>query len=156
MQLIDAGIDLHSLRDPTRGGLATTLVEIAQAVHVDFDVYEAPFAVSEPVRGACEILGLDPLYVASEGRFVAFVAPRAAEDGLAILRRAPDGGNTAIIRRVDASRGRGVVRNGLIGDKRVLDKQSGEQCHGSVEPFRRHGISRCYEADIPETIAASR
>ena len=81
LRLIDAGIALHCLRDPTRGGLATTLIEIAQAAGLEIRIDEASIAVSEPVRGACELLGLDPLYVANEGRFVAFVPADAAVAG---------------------------------------------------------------------------
>jgi len=127
MALIDAGIELHCLRDPTRGGLATTLVEIAEAARVDIRVDESAIAVSEPVRGACEILGLDPLYVANEGRFVAFVPSNAAEAALLILRGAPGGDNAAIIGRAETSRGQGVVLDGLIGGSRVLDMLCGEQ-----------------------------
>ena len=78
MRLIDAGIELHCLRDPTRGGLATTLVEIAQTGGVVIRVEEASIVISDTVRGACELLGLDPLYVANEGRFVAFVPQHVA------------------------------------------------------------------------------
>jgi len=127
MELIDAEIDLHCLRDPTRGGLATTLVEIAEAAGVEIRVDESAIAISEPVRGACEILGLDPLYVANEGRFIAFVPPNTAEQALSILRRSPQGADAAIIGCVEPSRGRGVVLNGLIGGARVLDMLSGEQ-----------------------------
>jgi hydrogenase expression/formation protein HypE len=127
MALIDAGIELHCLRDPTRGGLATTLVEIATTAGVEIRVDESAIAVSEPVRGACEILGLDPLYVANEGRFVAFVPPSAARDALAILRHAPGGTGAAIIGRVASSGSPGVLLAGLIGGTRPLDMLSGEQ-----------------------------
>ncbi len=127
MQLIDAGIELHCLRDPTRGGLATVLVEIAQSASVDIHIAESAITVSEPVRGACELLGLDPLYVANEGRFVAFVPPHAAERTLAILQRAPAGDGAANIGRVAADEGQGVVLSGLLGGTRVLDMLSGEQ-----------------------------
>lgn len=110
-----------------RGGLATTLVEIAQSAGVDIHIAESAIAVSEPVRGACEILGLDPLYVTNEGRFVAFVPSHAAEQTLAILRRAPEASGAAIIGRVEAGEGQGVVLNGLLGGTRVLDMLSGEQ-----------------------------
>ncbi len=127
MRLIDAGIELHCLRDPTRGGLATTLLEIAETAGVTIRIDEAAVVVSEPVRGACEILGLDPLYVANEGRFVAFVPAPAADQALAVLRDAPGGSDAAIIGRV-ASAGRGgVLLDGLIGGTRPLDMLSGEQ-----------------------------
>lgn len=127
MRLIDAGIDLHCLRDPTRGGLATTLVEIAQTAGVEIRIEESSIAISEPVRGACELLGLDPLYVANEGRFVAFVPSHAAGEALTLLRRAPCGSGAAIIGRVQSGGGRGVLLDGLIGGTRALDMLSGEQ-----------------------------
>jgi len=126
MRLIDAGIALHCLRDPTRGGLATTLVEIAQASGAGIRIDEAAIAISEPVRGACEILGLDPLYVANEGRFVAFVPSHAAADALAVLRDGPGGASAAIIGRVEPG-GRTVLLDGLLGGTRALDMLSGEQ-----------------------------
>jgi hydrogenase expression/formation protein HypE len=126
MQLIDAGIELHCLRDPTRGGVATTLVEIAQASGVVIRIDDAAIAVSEPVRGACELLGLDPLYVANEGRLVAFVPQPAAEGALAVLRGGPGGADAAIIGRVEAT-GRTVLLDGPIGGTRALDMLSGEQ-----------------------------
>ena len=127
MRLIDAGIELHCLRDPTRGGLATTLVEIARAAGVEIRIDEASIAVSDPVRGACELLGLDPLYVANEGRFVAFVPADVAGQALAVLRDAPGGSDAAIIGRVTANNSRAVLLDGLIGGTRVLDMLSGEQ-----------------------------
>jgi hydrogenase expression/formation protein HypE len=126
MRLIDAGIELHCLRDPTRGGLATTLVEIAQAGGVVIRIDESSIAISEPVRGACELLGLDPLYVANEGRFVAFVPAAAAEPALAVLRDGPGGADAAIIGRVEGA-GRTVLLHGMIGGTRALDMLSGEQ-----------------------------
>ncbi len=126
MRLIDAGVELHCLRDPTRGGLATTLVEIAQAGGVVIRIDESSIAISDPVRGACELLGLDPLYVANEGRFVAFVPQHAAATSLAVLRQGPGGARAAIIGRVEAT-GPRVLLDGLIGGTRVLDMLSGEQ-----------------------------
>jgi hydrogenase expression/formation protein HypE len=127
MRLIDAGIEIHCLRDPTRGGLATTLVEIARTGGVEIRIAEAAIEVSDPVRGACELLGLDPLYVANEGRFVAFVPEHAAEQALAILRQGPGGCGAAIIGRVEAHGQGGVLLDGLIGGTRALDMLSGEQ-----------------------------
>jgi hydrogenase expression/formation protein HypE len=126
MRMIDAGIELHCLRDPTRGGLATTLVEIAQAGGVIIRIDESSIAISDPVRGACELLGLDPLYVANEGRFVAFVPHYAVATALAVLRGGPGGAGAAIIGRVEGT-GRAVLLDGLIGGTRALDMLSGEQ-----------------------------
>ena len=126
MQLMKAGIPLHCLRDPTRGGLATSLMEIASASSLDIRIVEETIAVSEPVRGACEILGLDPLYVANEGCFIAIVPDNAAEQALSVLRHAPGGAFAAIIGRVEEGGGRVILENGL-GSSRVLDMLTGEQ-----------------------------
>jgi hydrogenase expression/formation protein HypE len=126
MRLIDAGVEIHCLRDPTRGGMATSLVEIARAAGVEIRIEEALVPVSEPVRGACELLGLDPLYVANEGRFLAIVPESAAEVALAVMREAPGGKAASVVGHVTAGRGR-VVLEGSIGGARVLDMLSGEQ-----------------------------
>jgi hydrogenase expression/formation protein HypE len=127
MRLIDAGIELHCLRDPTRGGLATALVEIARTGDVVIRVDESAIAISEPVRGACELLGLDPLYVANEGRFVAFVPAHAAEQALSVLRSGPGGSGAAMIGHVESSGGGEVLLVGVIGGTRALDLLSGDQ-----------------------------
>jgi hydrogenase expression/formation protein HypE len=125
--LVAIGGEVHCLRDLTRGGLASALNEIAADVGVGIELDEATIPVSEPVAGACELLGLDPLYVANEGRLVALVAPDAAEGALAILRRHPVAQNAAIIGRVtDAHPGVVEVRN-PIGGGRIVDLLSGEQ-----------------------------
>ena len=121
------GTDLHCLRDLTRGGLAAALNEIALDVQVGIELEEAAIPVSEPVAAACEILGLDPLYVASEGRLVAFVAPQSAGRVLDILRHHPAAHGPAIIGRVtDVYPGSVEVRS-LMGGGRILDLLSGEQ-----------------------------
>lgn len=121
--LIDAGIELHCLRDLTRGGLATALIEIAQAGQVRVRLEAAAIPVSEPVRGACEILGLDPLYVANEGRFVAIVPRDAAGRSVAVLRRFAS--DAAVIGAVED--GAGMVILDTLGGARVLDLLNGEQ-----------------------------
>lgn len=125
-KLFAAGIPVHCLRDPTRGGLATSLVEIASVAGVDIRLAEETIAICEPVRGACEILGLDPLYVANEGRFIAFVPSDAAASALVILRGTSGGENAATIGRVEAGTGQVILENGA-GSQRVLDMLSGEQ-----------------------------
>lgn len=125
--LLREGLEVHCLRDLTRGGLATALIEIAETARVGVRVEETAIAVSEPVRGACELLGLDPLYVANEGRCVVFLPPAQADAALAVLRRfAPDGTPAKIgVVRADAL-GDVTLRN-AIGVERVLHRLSGEQ-----------------------------
>ncbi len=127
MTLLEAGIEIHCLRDLTRGGLASALVEIAEAASVEIAVEERAIPIREDVQGACEILGLDPLYVANEGRFVAFVPPGDAERALALMRAHPLGTDAAIIGHVSGpSRGR-VTMKSKIGATRIVDMLSGEQ-----------------------------
>lgn len=125
--LLDAGIEVHCLRDLTRGGLASTLVEIAQASTWHIHVDEKTIPVREDVRGACEILGLDPMYVANEGRFAAFVAEKDAERALAILRAQEAGNQAVIIGQVQANADRMVTMRSVIGANRIVDMISGEQ-----------------------------
>lgn len=126
MQLIDAGIPIHCLRDPTRGGLATTLAEIAAVNRIRIGIQEQQVIVSDEVRGACEILGLDPLYVANEGRFVAFGPQHAAAQTLQLMHSAPGGENAAIIGHVIEG-DHDVVLLTRSGAERPLDRLSGEQ-----------------------------
>ncbi|MGC8469699.1 MAG: hydrogenase expression/formation protein HypE [Acetobacteraceae bacterium] len=125
--LLAARVAVHCLRDLTRGGLATALVEIATAAGMELRLKATAVAVCEAVQGACEILGLDPWYVANEGRLVAFVPEADAPRALAILRRHPGGAEAAMIGRVVAACGRGRVLAETIGGTRVLDLLSGEQ-----------------------------
>jgi hydrogenase expression/formation protein HypE len=125
--LIPPGVTLRCLRDLTRGGLATALVEIATDAGVEVRLDAAAVPVGEAVRGACEILGLDPRYVANEGRLVAFVPEAEAARALAILRRHPGGAAAAMIGRVVAASGRGRVLAETLGGTRALDLLSGEQ-----------------------------
>jgi hydrogenase expression/formation protein HypE len=118
---------IHCLRDPTRGGLATTLNELAVRSGVGIEIDEAAIPVREAVRGACELLGLDPLYVANEGKLIAIVAAEAAELAVADLRAHEYGREAAIIGRVtEAHPGRLVLRTAL-GARRVVDMLAGEQ-----------------------------
>lgn len=124
-ELMAAGIELHCLRDLTRGGLATALIEIAEAGRVSMRLVDSTIGVSEPVRGACEILGLDPLYVANEGRFIAIVAADEAERTVAILRRFDE--HAAVIGQAEAPGDEPAVHLGTLGGSRVLDRLAGEQ-----------------------------
>jgi hydrogenase expression/formation protein HypE len=118
---------VHCLRDPTRGGLATTLNELATRSGMGIEVDEAAVPVREAVRGACELLGLDPLYVANEGKLIAIVAPEAAEAALAALHAHGYGQEAAIVGQVtEAHPGRVVLRTAL-GARRVMDMLAGEQ-----------------------------
>ena len=125
-RLIRADISLNCLRDPTRGGLATSLIEIATTTGLDMRITEAAIPVCDPVRGACEILGLDPLYVANEGRFIAIVPPADAPEALAILRAAPGGEQAGLLGVALAGEGR-VILEDALGASRVLDLLTGEQ-----------------------------
>ena len=126
-RLFGTGIAVHCLRDPTRGGLAATLIEIAEATGLEITIDEAAVAVSDPVRAACEVLGLDPLHVANEGRFVCFVPEAEAERALAVLRHAPGGEAASIIGRTGEGTSGRVKLKGRFGNVRMLDMPSGEQ-----------------------------
>jgi hydrogenase expression/formation protein HypE len=121
------GRDLHAMRDPTRGGLAATLNEIAQQAGVGIRLEEAAIPVLPAVTAACELLGLDPLYVANEGKLVAFVAPRSAAAVLAAMRVHPLGRDAAIIGEVVADEHRFVQMRTAFGGERIVDWLAGEQ-----------------------------
>jgi hydrogenase expression/formation protein HypE len=126
LAMVEAGVRVHCLRDITRGGLASALNEIASAARVGMTVEERRVPVREDVRGACEILGFDPMYVANEGRFIAFVPPSDAERAVEVLRRHAVAGDARVVGRVTAGPGR-VLLKSLLGATRVLDMLSGEQ-----------------------------
>ena len=125
--LIESGIEVHCLRDLTRGGLASALNELAVAGKVGMAIEESAVPVLEPVRGACELLGLDPLYVANEGRFVAMVPESQAAEALAVMRRHAVSGNAARIGTVTERHTPLVVLRTVLGTHRILDLLSGEQ-----------------------------
>jgi hydrogenase expression/formation protein HypE len=122
-----AGAAVHAMRDPTRGGLASTLNEIAQSSDVGIDLDEASLPVRPDVQSACELLGLDPVYVANEGKAVFFVAPEAADAVLQILRAHPLGRDAAHIGQVTAEHKRMLVARTAMGANRVIATQIGEQ-----------------------------
>jgi hydrogenase expression/formation protein HypE len=127
LDLFRGGVAVHCLRDLTRGGLATALVEIADGCRQEIRVEEPLIPVREDVQGACEMLGLDPMYVANEGRFIAFVPEEDAARALAILRRHPASADAVVIGRV-AGADRGMVTlKSRIGAVRIVDMLSGEQ-----------------------------
>ncbi|GIV20033.1 MAG: hydrogenase expression/formation protein HypE [Armatimonadota bacterium] len=127
LSLIEAGIEVHCLRDLTRGGLASACVEIAEAAGVGIWLEESHIPVREDVRGACEILGFDPLYVANEGRFVAFVPASQAEQAVEVLRRFEVCAGAQVVGEVTDSPEGTVVLRSVIGTSRVVDMLSGEQ-----------------------------
>jgi len=125
--LLKAGIDIHCLRDLTRGGLATTLNEIASDRGICIKLEEALIPVEETVQSACEILGLDPLYVANEGRFAVFVPASQADATLEKLKKVPVSHGSVRVGKVEESPARTVVLQSRIGGNRVVDMLSGEQ-----------------------------
>ena len=126
-ELLSAKIPVHCLRDCTRGGLASALAEISATAKRHIEIDEASLSVREDVRGACEILGLDPMYIANEGRFVAFVPQEQAATALEILRRGPGGENAAIIGRVSENAKPIATLRSRLGSTRIIDLLSGEQ-----------------------------
>ncbi len=122
-----AGDGLHVLRDPTRGGIATTLKEIAIQSGVLLTIEEAAIPVKSQVRGLCDMLGLDPLYVANEGKLLAFVAPEVAETALEALQRLPLGRDAAIIGRVEQGEPGRVRMRTSVGGMRMIEMLAGEQ-----------------------------
>jgi hydrogenase expression/formation protein HypE len=127
LALLEAGVDVHCLRDLTRGGLASAVVEIAQASDLAIRLEETALPVREDVRGACEILGFDPIYVANEGRFVVFVPERDADRALRILQSHPVSSGATPIGTVAASPKGLVTLRSRIGATRIVDMLSGEQ-----------------------------
>ncbi|MEU0218419.1 hydrogenase expression/formation protein HypE [Streptomyces sp. NPDC006265] len=130
--LVDAlaplGGHVHSLRDPTRGGLAAVLNEIARDSNVTVNIDESAVPVPQAVGAACDLLGLDPLVVANEGCLVAFVAPSAADEALAGLRSLPEGRQAVRIGEVSPQGPAGwVILRTLVGARRVVDMPLGEQ-----------------------------
>jgi hydrogenase expression/formation protein HypE len=125
--LMNAGIEIHCLRDLTRGGLATTLNEIASDRNVCIKLEETLIPVQEAVQSACEIIGLDPLYVANEGRFAVFVPAAQADVALDVLRKIEVSQGSVRVGKVEESPGRTVVLQSRIGGNRVVDMLSGEQ-----------------------------
>jgi hydrogenase expression/formation protein HypE len=119
--------DIHVLRDPTRGGITSALSEIALSARVGILLDEAQIPISEEVKGACEILGLDPLYVANEGKLLAIVAPEEVVPVLSAMRAHPLGEKAAVIGTVTDQHRGFVFMKTRIGGTRVVDMLSGEQ-----------------------------
>jgi hydrogenase expression/formation protein HypE len=125
--MLNVSRDIHCMRDPTRGGVSSTLNEIAAQSGVGIELIESEIPVREGVRGACEMLGLDPLYVANEGKLIAIVDPAAADGILAAMRKHPLGSDARVIGTVtDSHRGLVTMRT-AFGTSRIVDMLAGDQ-----------------------------
>ena len=125
--MLNVSKDIHVLRDPTRGGLSTTLNEIALSSKVTIEIDEENIPIQEGVRAACEILGYDPLYLANEGKLVAFVSPEVSLEVLEKMKKNKYGKESKIIGRVIKKSEGKVYLNTGIGGKRIVDMLTGEQ-----------------------------
>jgi hydrogenase expression/formation protein HypE len=125
--ILAATLDVHVFRDPTRGGITSALSEIAQTAEVGINLDEAQIPISEEVKGACEILGLDPLYVANEGKLLAIVPANTAGSVLAAMKAHPLGAKAAIIGEVTEAHPGFVIMKTRVGGTRVVDMLAGEQ-----------------------------
>jgi hydrogenase expression/formation protein HypE len=125
--MLGASLDIHAMRDPTRGGLSSALNEIASRAQVGITIEESAIPVREQVRGACEMLGFDPLYVANEGKLVAFVAPHAVEPVLAAMRRHPLGRDAVLVGAVTDMHPGLVLLRTPFGTTRIVDMLPGDQ-----------------------------
>jgi len=125
--ILAAAPDVHVFRDPTRGGITSALSEIAQTARVGIRLDESQIPISEEVKGACEILGLDPLYVANEGKLLAIVPAESAGKVLTAMRAHPLGSKAAVIGEVVADHPEFVTMKTRVGGTRVVDMLSGEQ-----------------------------
>jgi hydrogenase expression/formation protein HypE len=125
--MLATGVDIHCLRDLTRGGLAVALNEIALDAAVGVEIDEAAISVAEPVAAACELLGLDPLYVANEGRLVAFLPAASADRVLEAMRAHPTAAGAGLIGTVTKAHAGMVELRSRFGGGRIVDLLSGEQ-----------------------------
>jgi hydrogenase expression/formation protein HypE len=125
--MLEASRDIHVLRDPTRGGVASALNEIAGKAQVGISISEDQIPISEEVKGACAILGLDPLYVANEGKLLAFVSPSESEKVLSAMQTHPLGCEAKVIGQVTTDNPGRVVMKTSIGGTRIVAMLSGEQ-----------------------------
>jgi len=127
LALIEAGLPVHCLRDLTRGGLASALKELMLATGLSARIREADIPVEPQVRGACEMLGLDPLHVANEGRMIVVLPADAASEALAVLQQFPVSQNAVQIGAISAGQKGSVVLDSIVGTSRVVEMQHGEQ-----------------------------
>ena len=125
--ILDASVNVHVMRDATRGGIASTLNELASTANVGIKIHENNIPVKEEVKGACEILGLDPLYIANEGKLIVIVSADDAENVLSAMRENEFGRDAVIIGEVIKENPGRVVMRTQIGSNRIVDMISGEQ-----------------------------
>jgi hydrogenase expression/formation protein HypE len=125
--MLDACPGIRAMRDPTRGGLSSVLNELAAASRVGVTISEAAIPIRPEVRGACEMLGLDPLYVASEGRLIAVVPPQDSERLVQVMRCHPLGRDASKVGEIVADHPGMVTQRSLVGGERVVTMLSGEQ-----------------------------
>ncbi|MEJ2544566.1 MAG: hydrogenase expression/formation protein HypE, partial [Calditrichaceae bacterium] len=125
--MLKVSTDIHAMRDPTRGGVATTLNEMAKSAQKGIQIYEDKIPVRDDVRGACEILGIDPLYVANEGKLIAFVKAEVADKVLATMQKNEYGKNASIIGKVVDEHIGKVAMKTPLGINRIVDMPIGEQ-----------------------------
>lgn len=126
VEMLKASKNIHSLRDPTRGGLSTTLNELAKQSKVGIKIDESKIPIRDEVTGACEMLGLDPLYIANEGKLIAIVAPNDSDKILATIKKNRYGGNAVVIGEVITEHPGRVVMKTLLGSSRIVDMLVGE------------------------------
>ncbi len=125
--ILEVSKDVRVLRDPTRGGISSALAEIAESTELGIHLEETAIPINEEVKGACEILGLDPLHVANEGKLIAVVPAEITEEVLAAMRKHPLGEKSAVIGRIVTDHPGMVTMKTLVGGRRVVDMLSGEQ-----------------------------
>ena len=125
--MLDHTKKINCMRDPTRGGVAATLNEIAKSAAKGIKLVESDIPLDESVKAASDILGLDPLYIANEGKVLVIVDPKSAEDVLAVMKRFDEGKKASIIGTVVTDHPSRVIMETAIGTKRIVDMPSGEQ-----------------------------
>jgi hydrogenase expression/formation protein HypE len=150
--LLDMGATVRFLRDPTRGGVAAVLHELCDTAGLSVVLEESALPVSPAVRGACELLGLDPLFVANEGKLVAVVSPETVGAAVETMRRHPEGRTACRIGEVGEAREAPVLVRGPLGALRVLDEPSGAPLpricllaadNSGANPIRHARVRRC-------------
>lgn len=125
--LLESKIEIHMMKDPTRGGIATSLKEISEKSKKGIELYEQKIPVKEEIKALCEILGYDPVYIANEGKFLAFIPEKISEKAVSILQNTKYGAETEIIGRVIDKYSGKVIMKTQIGGSRIVDMLSGEQ-----------------------------